>query len=548
MRTSVPTPTPTPVTQIALSDVTQRYGTHVVLDRVSCAVRPGERVGVVGENGAGKSTLLRLLARREEPESGQVTVVVPGGTGYLAQTLGLPPGARVGDAVDLALADLRDLERRIRAAEARLAHAGPDELAAYDDLLAAYEARGGRDADRRVATVLRRLGERAPLDLDRRLGTLSGGQRSRLALAGALAAEPELLLLDEPTNDLDDEAVGWLEEHLRSRRGTVVAVTHDRLFLDRVTTTVLEVDHDRRTVRRHGNGYAGHLAARAADRARRTREYEEWCEERRRAERLAASNVGNLAAIPRKGPRGFSGAGAFRARSRTHGAAGRIRSARERLHRLEQNPVLPPPEPLRFTGGFTSGAAAPVVAEDLALPGRLAPVSFRLAPGERLLVTGPNGAGKSTLLRLLAGELEPTRGRLLTPRRVGLLRQDDPWAREPRTVAEVSGPEGGTLLTGLGLFTPADLDRPVRALSAGQRRKLELARLVAAGPLDLLLLDEPTNHLAPAVVEDLEAALAAFTGTVVLVTHDRRLRAGFPGRRLELLPDVLPHPLPKLLP
>ncbi|MGW6615405.1 ATP-binding cassette domain-containing protein [Streptomyces erythrochromogenes] len=528
-------------TQIVLSEVTKSYGTRVVLDRVSCTVRPGERVGVVGDNGSGKSTLLRLLAGRERPDRGEVTVTAPGGTGHLAQTLDLPPGARVGDAVDLALADLRALERRIRAAEFYLDRAGPEELAAYGDLLAAYEARGGRDARRRVATTLRRLGERADLDPDRRLGTLSGGRRSRLALAATLAAEPELLLLDEPTNDLDDEAVAWLEEHLRAHRGTLVAVTHDRLFLDRVTTAVLEVDADRRTVRRFGNGYGGFLAGRAAERARREREYEEWREEVRGAERLADTNIGRFAAIPRKLPRGFSGAGAFRARSRTHGAASRIRAARERLHRLTENPVPPPPRPLTFTGRFTEGAAgaagAAAGAVELvgaAVPGRLEPVTLELAPGERLLVTGPNGSGKSTLLHLMARELEPAQGLVRTPARVGMLRQDDPWAGEPRSAVELFGQEhADRFVAGLGLLAPADLTRPVRTLSAGQRRKLELARLVAR-PLDLLLLDEPTNHLAPAVVEELEAALAHFGGTLVVVTHDRRLRAGFRGRRLDL--------------
>ncbi|MEY2227801.1 ABC-F family ATP-binding cassette domain-containing protein [Streptomyces sp. BF23-19] len=534
---------PLATTQIVLSEVTKSYDTRVVLDRVSCTVRPGERVGVVGDNGSGKSTLLRLLAGRERPDHGEVAVTAPGGVGHLAQTLDLPPTARVGDAVDLALADLRALERRIRAAESRLHRAAPEELLAYGDLLAAYEARGGRDAERRVATTLRRLGERAELDPDRPLGTLSGGRRSRLALAATLAAEPELLLLDEPTNDLDDEAVAWLEEHLLTHRGTVIAVTHDRLFLDRVTTAVLEVDQDRRTVRRYGNGYAGYRTGRAAERARREREYEQWREEVRGAERLADTNVGRFAAIPRKLPRGFSGAGAFRARSRTRGAASRIRAARERLARLTEHPVPPPPRPLVFTGRFTDGSAeagagagaetGAVEVADVALPGRLAPLSLTLAPGERLLVTGPNGVGKSTLLHLLAGELEPARGSVRTPPRVGLLRQDDPRQREPRSVVEVFGQECADRVAGHGLLAPADLVRPVRALSAGQRRKLELAHLVAR-PLDLLLLDEPTNHLAPAVMEELEAALAHFGGTLVLVTHDRRLRAAFPGRRLEL--------------
>ncbi|WP_051781883.1 MULTISPECIES: ATP-binding cassette domain-containing protein [unclassified Streptomyces] len=535
MKRGSPLRAPLATTQIVLSEVTKSYDTRVVLDRVSCTVRPGERVGVVGDNGSGKSTLLRLLAGRERPDHGEVAVTVPGGLGHLAQTLDLPPTARVGDAVDLALADLRALERRIRAAESRLHRADPDELLVYGDLLAAYEARGGRDARRRVAATLRRLGERAELDPDRPLGTLSGGQRSRLALAATLAAEPELLLLDEPTNDLDDEAVAWLEGHLLAHRGTVIAVTHDRLFLDRVTTAVLEVDQDRRTVRRYGNGYAGYRTGRAAERARQEREYEQWREEVRDAERLADTNIGRFAAIPRKLPRGFSGAGAFRARSRTHGAASRVRAARERLHRLTEHPVPPPPRPLVFTGRFTEGSAGAGVVEiaDAALPGRLAPLSLTLAPGERLLVTGPNGVGKSTLLHLLAGRPEPARGSVRTPPRVGLLRQDDPWQREPRSVVEVFGQEYADRVAGHGLLAPADLTRPVRALSAGQRRKLELARLVAR-PLDLLLLDEPTNHLAPAVVEELEVALAHFGGTLVLVTHDRRLRAAFAGRRLEL--------------
>ncbi|MGW6983222.1 ABC-F family ATP-binding cassette domain-containing protein [Streptomyces sp. NPDC054932] len=524
---------PLATTRIVLSEVTKSYDARVVLDRVSCTVRPGERVGVVGDNGSGKSTLLRLLAGRERPDHGEVAVTAPGGIGHLAQTLDLPPTARVGEAIDLALADLRALEHRIRAAEALLHRAGPEELAAYGDLLAAHEARGGRDAERRVRATLRSLGERTELDPDRRLGTLSGGRRSRLALAAVLAAEPELLLLDEPTNDLDDEAVAWLEEHLLAHRGTVVAVTHDRLFLDRVTTAVLDVDRDSRTVRRHGNGYAGYRTARAAERARQEREYEQWRGEVRDAERLAETNIGRFAAIPRKLPRGFSGAGAFRARSRTHGAASRIRTARERLHRLTGNPVPPPPRPLVFTGRFTEGSAGVVEIAGAALPGRLAPVSLTLPPGGRLLVTGPNGAGKSTLLQLLAGELEPAEGGVRTPPRVGLLRQDDPWGAEPRSVVEVFGQEHADRVAGYGLLAPADLARPVRALSAGQRRKVELARLVAR-PLDLLLLDEPTNHLAPAVVEELEAALAHFGGTLVLVTHDRRLRAAFPGRRLEL--------------
>jgi macrolide transport system ATP-binding/permease protein len=444
------------------------------------------------------------------------------------------------------------LEARIRAAEAALAAAGDraadGELDAYAGLTAAYEARGGADADRRVDTVLRRLGAREPLDRARPLATLSGGLRSRLALAATLAADPELLLLDEPTNDLDDEAVAWLEERLRGHRGTVVAVTHDRAFLDRVATAILEVDHETRTVRRYGNGYAGYLAGRAADRARREVAYEEWRTERERNAALADRNTGRLAAIPRKGPSAFSGAGAFRARSRTHGAMSRIRAARTRLRELDERTVPRPPDPLRFTARFTARIAARVAADlaptavDLTgvrVDGRLRLDALRLDPGERILVTGPNGAGKSTLLAVLAGELAPDSGAVSAPERsrVGLLRQDTAGSADPRPLAAAFGAGREDELLSLGLFTARDLAVPVRLLSAGQRRKLELARLVTR-PVDLLLLDEPTNHLSPGLVEEMDAALAAYPGTLVVVSHDRRLRAGFRGRRLELAPVV----------
>ncbi|MFD0072864.1 ribosomal protection-like ABC-F family protein [Streptomyces sp. NPDC127166] len=520
-------------------DVTKRYDDRyvhdrTVLDRVSFTVRPGERLGIVGDNGAGKSTLLRLLAGLETADNGTVTVESPGGVGHLAQTLDLPPTATVGDAVDHALADIRDLEEAIRGAEAELSTTG--DLAGYAELLAAYEARGGAGADRRVGTVLRRLGEPAPLDRDRPLGTLSGGQRARLALAGVLAADPELLLLDEPTNDLDDEAVAWLEERLRAHRGTVVAVSHDRVFLDRVTTAVLEVDEDRHTLRRYGDGYRGYLAGRAAERARRQREYEEWKEELARYRALADTHIDRFSAIPRKAPAAFSGAGAFRARSRAHGAMSRIRAARERLARLTDAPVPPPPEPLRFRADLV-GEGAAVSVTGLRVDGRLHLDALHLSPGARLLVTGPNGAGKTTLLRVLAGELTPDAGTVTAPARVGLLRQDTTSPLDPRTVGEAFGEGREDELLALGLFAARDLATPVRLLSTGQRRKLELARLVTSAA-DLLLLDEPTNHLAPGLVEELEAALASYRGTVIVVTHDRRLRSRFQGRHLELNPVV----------
>ncbi|MFD5247504.1 ribosomal protection-like ABC-F family protein [Amycolatopsis sp. NPDC058340] len=534
------TPHRNPGTQLVLSGVTKRFDDHVVLDQISFTVKPGEKAGVIGDNGSGKSTLLRLIAGRDRADNGTVTVTAPGGVGYLPQTLDLPETATVGDAIDLALADIRELESRLRTAEQSLETA--EDLAAYGDLMTEYEARGGYEADARVEVALHGLGQPG-LDRGRPLGSLSGGQLSRLALAATLAASPELLLLDEPTNDLDDDAVAWLENHLRAHRGRIVAITHDRMFLSRVTTTILEVDADRKTVQRHGDGYSGYLAAKEAARARWVREYEEWRLEKSRYERMADVNIDRFSAIPRKAPAAFSGAGAFRARSRAHGAMSRIRSARERIQRLDADPVPPPPEPLRFTAriaaGETEAGRYVVKASEVSVDGRLPRTSLSVLPGERVLVTGPNGAGKTTLMRVLAGELAPSTGSAERAGRIGFLHQNGGLAADARTVLTVFAGDGdedeaAERLLSLGLFRAPDLRKPVRELSIGQRRRLELARLVTART-DLLLLDEPTNHLSPDLVEEMEQALAEYSGALVVVTHDRRMRRTFEGRRLELV-------------
>ncbi|MGV9376585.1 TlrC/CarA/OleB/SrmB family ABC-F type ribosomal protection protein [Nonomuraea sp. NPDC003707] len=532
--------------QLALTEITKRYGTRVVLDRVSLTVRPGERIGVIGDNGSGKSTLLRLMANAERPDNGELLAVAPGGVGHLPQSLALPPHATVADAVDLALADLRELEARMRAAERSLEEADTEaDTEAYAGLVAQFEARGGYEADVRVEIALHGLGLPG-LDRSRPLGTLSGGERARLALAATLASAPELLLLDEPTNDLDDQAVAWLEQRLRAHRGTVVAITHDRMFLERVTTAILEVADGQ--VRRYGDGYAGYLVAKAAERAAQARAHEEWKTELDRHATLVAANAGRLAGIPRKVAKAGMGTGAWRARSRTHGAAGRIRQSQQRLRWLAEHPAPPLPEPLRFTATFaTAGTAseAEVAALDgVVVAGRLRLDSLAVGAGERLLVTGPNGAGKTTLMRVLAGELRPDAGEVRRAGRVGFFRQDEGdlgrVGPADRTVLRAyadgrpgSLDEHADALLALGLFRPSDLGLRLGELSYGQRRRIELARLVSE-PVDLLLLDEPTNHLSPTLVEQLEEALAAYRGALVVVTHDRRLRAAFTGSHLEL--------------
>ncbi|MBA9001975.1 ribosomal protection-like ABC-F family protein [Thermomonospora cellulosilytica] len=527
-------------TQLTALAVTKAYRGRPVLDAVTCSFPANERTGIVGENGSGKTTLLRLLAGRERPDQGEIVVRADGGVGYFAQDGRLDPRLTVQQVIDRALHELRAIEGRMRRLEAEMAGGDESGLAEYGDLLTVFELRGGYDADARMERALHGLGL-GRLDRDRAVGGLSGGQRVRLRLASVLAAGPEVLLLDEPTNHLDDNALTWLEEYLRTRRGTTVAVSHDRVFLERVTTGLVEVDADRRRVVRYGNGYAGYLAEKAAARRRWAQEHARWRDEVARLREAAATTARRVA--PGREMKDGNKMAYDRAGGRVQqSVASRVRNAEERLRRLLADPVPPPPEPLRFAPPLSAARLEGVVldAADVRVNGRLDRMSLTVKAGERLLISGPNGAGKSTLLRVLAGDLAPDEGRATRRGRIGHLPQDPvfPQADEPLLNAFARGRSGRAedhidLLLSLGLFERDLLTVPVGRLSTGQRQRLALARLVTA-PADVLLLDEPTNHLSPALVEELEAALAAYEGTLVVVSHDRLLRRRWRGDHLQM--------------
>ncbi|OLF16884.1 ribosomal protection-like ABC-F family protein [Actinophytocola xanthii] len=528
-------------TQLTLRDVRKSFGERLLFDGVSLAVRPGERVGVVGENGSGKSTLLRLLAGRERPDEGEV-VVVASGLGYLGQTPELAPDQTVGDAIDNALADLRAMERRMRELESVLDDPAcpPAELAEYGDLLTAFELRDGYQADARVDWARHALGL-AAIGRDRRLGTLSGGEQARLGLACLLAAAPEVMLLDEPTNHLDAAALGWLEDRLRAHRGTVVAVSHDRVFLERVATAIVEVDGDRASLTRHGEGYRGYLSAKAAARHRWEQSYRRWCAEVEELTEFAATTAHRVAPGREMKDRNKVSYSRHGARVQSS-VSSRVRNAQERLRRLHATAVPRPPDPLRLTADLSGGSAgAGVELRGVRVGERLRVPEFAVGGRQRVLVHGPNGAGKTTLLRVLAGALEPDEGSVVRRGRIGYLAQEVSPDHPRRTLLAAFGAgrpgtpeEHAERLCSLGLFRRADLTVPVGVLSAGQRRRLSLARLVT-GRADLLLLDEPANHLSLTLVEELETAVDEFPGALVVVSHDRALRRRFRGSQVELV-------------
>ncbi|MFI7424012.1 ABC-F family ATP-binding cassette domain-containing protein [Nonomuraea sp. NPDC049684] len=538
-------------------DLVRTLGTRRVLDGLSLTAAPGRRIGLIGENGAGKSTLLRLLAGVDEPDSG--TVVRPADLGFLHQELPFAAGDTLADVLDDALrearTDLAELDRLTR----ELA-GSPDDAAlleAYGARLDQAQQRESWDADRRAEIVLDRLGL-GGVPGTRALGSLSGGQRGRLALAALLIRRPAALLLDEPTNHLDDDAAVFVEEELRGMTGVVVVASHDRAFLDAVCTDLLDLDPAVDGPVRYGGGYSAYLTGKRAERARWERRHaaeQEELDELRRAVAVTARRVAQDGLRRDNEKMGYG----HRAGRVQQQISRRVREAARRLAELERDQVPAPPPPLRLRPRLTATLPAPagpeehhgdaagpdsgplLSARDLRVAGRLALDRLDLREGDRLLVTGPNGAGKSTLLAVLSGDLEPAGPVRRRPGlTAGLLTQDTTFEHPGRTVRETYeqalGPERAEAvpLRSLGLIRARDANLRVGELSAGQRRRLALALLIADPP-DVLLLDEPTNHLSPGLADELEAAMAADgPGAVVVASHDRWLRARWRGRRLHL--------------
>ncbi|WP_436701031.1 ABC-F family ATP-binding cassette domain-containing protein [Nocardioides sp. BYT-33-1] len=538
-------PTTASLAPLVVRDLTVVFGRRTVLDGIDLLAQPGRRIGLIGENGAGKSTLLRAVTG-DLPATAQVTGTIerPADLAFLTQEPPFADRDTIADVLASALRPLREAVAKVETLADRLDDpATAEEYAAALELALAHDA---WDADRRALLAAEQLGL-DHLPQDRRVGTLSGGQRTRLALATLMTRRPQCLLLDEPTNHLDDEAVALLVSFLRDLPGVVVLTSHDRVLLDEVCTDLVDLDPvglgtDGRGGRRYGGGWTAYAEARAAARRRWQDTYAQQQEE---LERLReAARIDQSAVAPGRGPRdndkfihAFKGANVDRALAR------RKRDAERRLEEAERSQVPRPPAPLRLATGLTapvSGTGRVATVRDLTVTGRLRLPVLDLDSGTHLLVTGANGTGKSTLLGVLSGRIEPTTGEVqVGARRIAELTQDphfpDLTASALATYDEAVGAELAARrpLRGLGLLHPREHAKPVVLLSVGQRRRLALAIAVATEP-DLLLLDEPTNHLSLALVTELEEAIGASPGTVVVASHDRWLRRRWAGGEVRL--------------
>jgi ATPase subunit of ABC transporter with duplicated ATPase domains len=480
---------------LAATGVTKSHGAQVVLADVDLVVPPRARIGLVGPNGAGKSTLLRLLAGLDEPDRGSVRRVPGAAVGLLPQERDPVPGETV---------------------------------AAY---LTRRSGARGADFAARARRTLADLGLRT--DLDQVFAELSGGEAARAALASILLSRYDVLLLDEPTNDLDFAGLDRLERFLRTDSGAAVIVSHDRAFLDRTATKIVELDVWTRGATEYAGGWSEYEAERARRRGRQYQRYDAYVTEKERIEQQARQ-------MQRWEERGY---GQGRKKKKTKDVK---KAYAKKLGNLEQ--VEKPYEPWELQLGLAPGARSGDVV--VRLHGAvLSRGSFRLGPldidigwGERLALVGPNGSGKTTLLDGLLGRLPLTEGtRWAGP---GVVLGELEQRRETFAGAEslldafvdasrLTTEEARTLLAKFDLGAD-DVLRSTGSLSPGERTRAVLALLAARG-VNCLVLDEPTNHLDVEAIEELERALAGYVGTVVLVTHDRVFLDRFgPTRTIEL--------------
>ncbi|MFN3648712.1 MAG: ABC-F family ATP-binding cassette domain-containing protein [Armatimonadota bacterium] len=508
---------------LTLSEVHKSYRNQEVLGGVSFFLSPGRKAGLIGTNGAGKTTILRLITGEESPDSGRVTLQPNARVAVLAQEPLLGDARTVLEAAQRPTAELQSAWAQMTALEAEALH-DPENLDRYDALHRLYQDLGGYECETRAKEVLAGLGFLEDA-WDRSVTLLSGGERTRLALAQILTLQPDLLLLDEPTNHVDWEASEWLQEYLRKYPGAALIVSHDRYFLDDVAEEIIELH--RGVTRTYRGNYTAYARKKAAEREQAEEQFQRQQEEIARQEAVIQ-------------------------RLRSHRKFNSMHSREKVLDKLQQEHLERPREDRKMkvrTGDVTTSGREALIARkvengfgDRTL---FRDVTFTLERGERLAIIGPNGAGKTTLLKSLAGLLKPRSGEVSYGYRVqpAYFAQDlsslDPDETVFDTIWSTGMLDYPQTMQALHqfLFVGDALEKQVAMLSGGERTRLALCKLLVTAP-NLLLLDEPTNHLDIASRESVERALKNYPGAVVVVSHDRYFIEAVATRMLEIRPGT----------
>ena len=523
---------------LTVSNVSKAFGDNQVLSNVSLTMGRGDKRGLVGANGVGKSTLVKIVAGELEPDSGFVQIGAGVEIGYLPQVLDVSAELTVDGLMAATQTRVRTVERRLRELEQTMTGGGDGldaALSEYGLLAEEFERLGGYAREHRVAAVLSGLGI-GDIEQDRRVLTLSGGEKARAGLAALLLRAPDLLLLDEPTNHLDFAALTWLEGFLSAYTGGLLVISHDREFLNATVHAIVEIEEHSREAHPYAGNYDFFAAAKAQARARWIEDYGTQQEEIRALRRFIR---GSARQVAHNRPPSDSEKFAYDAKGgRVEAAVSRnVRAAEERLRRIEADPVPKPPQPLNVNPDFDPADLVSKMPLTLSQVGKafggrpvLDDITVALGPRDRIVIVGSNGAGKSTLLKIMGRRLAPDRGEVILAASVaiGYLDQEQETLPTTGTLYEAYADQRigdweqiKVELLRYGLFIYPDLLKPVANLSVGQKRKLQIAQLIAARA-NLLLLDEPTNHISFDVLEQFEEALVEFPGPIVAISHDRR--------------------------
>ncbi len=537
---------------LSVEGLCKSYGPFLILDNISFSLNKGMHVGLVGANGVGKSTLLKILVGQEVADAGEISIGSGETIGYLPQTLPVLSEKTIDELISESTDELCQLEARMHDIEKTMSTAGDIVLKSlmdeYGEVSRRFEERGGYDLEYQADIVLEGLGI-GHIEKSRLVETLSGGEKTRLGLAILLLGSPDILLLDEPTNNLDIEYFGWLEGYLNSCRGAVIMVSHDRQLLNTAANWIYEIDEHTHTLAKYPGNYDDFKTVRNRERLKWEENYERQQDEIKELKRVMRTTASETR--HRQKPRDNDKfVPHFKGKRLQSAAARAIRSARERLSRIMEDPTPKPPKPLRFKASFVPSEIKS--AEIMRATGLsksynnntiLQDMSFTLGTNSRVVIIGANGSGKTTLLRMLSGKEKPDSGEVMwAPNiRLGYLPQEPDSVERELTVLDyyrlgLTGYEEDFIfgLVTCGLFGYGEINKTLDQLSLGQIRKLEIARMIATEP-NVLVLDEPTNHVSLDVLESFEAAITDFIGPVLAVSHDRRFIQQFGGELWELV-------------